>query len=296
MNPCLKVKELITPCVTPFTNLDEIDYAAISVLIERLVRFKVTGIFPLGSTGVFPWLSLDEKKSVITYFRNSSDLKIYAGVSSTDVRETVDLAKFAKAAGCDFAVVTPPYYITAGNAEMKSYFEEVLSSCDIDFFLYNIPQFTGSVIPVDLIEYLSGEYSNVSGIKDSSGDMRYFSRLLTTGKRKFKVLQGQDDLLLPSLSLGGDGGICGISNISSIVVRIKEEYERQEMDSARKLQVDLVNPVMDALNSSRFPSGYYYGFYASIGNNGGYRTPMQKPDSASSSRIDDALKMLNEYR
>ncbi len=108
---------------------------------------------------------------------------------------------------------------------------------------------------------LKNEFSQVKGIKDSSGDMRSFSKLIKFHSKEFSIFQGQDDLLLVSLSLGADGGVCGTSNFSPSIVQLYKAYRDGNIEKAREIQVNVVNDLMYPVNAPNFPAGYYYAFY-----------------------------------
>lgn len=281
--------QIITPMMTPFNERGEIDYPLTEKLLDRLAEFKVDGIFPLGSTGLFPWLSLTERKKFLEFVASKTHIKIYAGVGSANYNESLEMAKLANDLGCDSSVVMPPFYIIPGMDEMRTYFSKLFSKVPMKFYLYNIPQLSGAYIPQSLPALLAGEFSNVVGIKDSSADMRYFSKMVQNKPDHFLVFQGQDDLLLPSLSLGGDGGVCGISNISKIILSVRDRFADGVMKEATSLQIKGVDPLMDSLNAARFPSGYYYALYKSFGVNGGYRIPMLEPSPEIKKNIDENM-------
>ena len=281
--------QIITPMMTPFNERGEIDYPLTEKLLDRLAEFKVDGIFPLGSTGLFPWLSLTERKKFLEFVASKTHIKIYAGVGSANYNESLEMAKLANDLGCDSSVVMPPFYIIPGMDEMRTYFSKLFSKVPMKFYLYNIQQLSGAYIPQSLPALLAGEFSNVVGIKDSSADMRYFSKMVQNRPDHFLVFQGQDDLLLPSLSLGGDGGVCGISNISKIILSVRDRFADGVMKEATSLQIRGVDPLMDSLNAARFPSGYYYALYKSFGVNGGYRIPMLEPSPEIKKNIDENM-------
>ena len=286
------MKELITPCLTPFLPNGDVDFPALTSLVKKLDESGVTGIFPLGSTGVFPWLTLEEKKEIMRCVRNNTDKPVYCGVGSTSIAESIQLSVFAEDCGCEFAVLTPPYYMPPDEEGMKEFLLGVMGKSNVNFFLYNIPQFTGSRIQPALLDELIQAVPNLSGIKDSSGDMRYFSRLVSLRKDNFRVLQGQDDLLLPSLAVGGDGGVCGLSNFSDSAVRILESFLAGDVPKAAEINEHTILPLMDALNSSNFPSGYYYAYYLINRLKGGYRPPMHAPPEESAAKIRESVKSL----
>lgn len=287
----MKYRGIITPMVTPFDSKGAIDFESTKNLIEYLKSIGVSGLFPCGSTGLFPFLSKDERKEFLKFvIDNAEGLKVLAGVGSSSTQEAIELGKFAADSGADALVLMPTYYITPGQEEIKKHFSDFLSSVSKETFIYNIPQLCGVRIELETISQLMESHSEIVGVKESSADMRYFSRLMKFSGPDFSILQGQDDLLVPSLSIGADGGVCGLSNFSSSVVNAYNEYDLGSRSKGTRIQVNQVDPLIHALLGSTFPSAYYYAFYTKFAiMGGGYRSPMLEPDKESKERIAKAL-------
>ncbi len=282
---------VISPIITPFSKDGSIDFNATTRLLDFLSESGATGVFPLGSTGLFPWLSLSEKKEFISHVvENSGKLKVIAGVGSPNVNESVELSLHAKDAGADASVLMPAYYITPSQDWILRQFSDVISKNDMPFFLYNIPQLAGVWLDLGTISRLKEEFSNVIGAKESSGDMRYFSRLVDMKSNGFDVFQGQDDLLLASLSIGASGGVCGLSNFIPAISTIYSLHSKGKHSEALEVQMKIVNPLIKSVNIPHFPMGYYYSFYRKMGIEGGYRSPMLPPSEQERKSVDEALK------
>lgn len=275
----MKYRGIITPMLTPFNADGTIDYDSTKTLIEYLKGIGVSGLFPCGSTGLFPFLSMEERDKFIRFvIDNAQGLKVLAGVGSSSTQEAMALGKSISDAGADALVLMPTYYITPGQAEIQKHFSDFLGSVDKDTFIYNIPQLCGVRIELDTIKKIKGQFSQVVGVKESSADMRYFSTLMELSSNDFSILQGQDDLLIPSMSIGADGGVCGLSNFSSAVVNAYNEYYEGSRTKASEIQVKQIDPMLHLLLKATFPSGYYHAFYSKFGlKEGGYRSPMLEP-------------------
>ena len=287
----MKYRGIITPMLTPFTSDGNVDYEATKTLIEYLKGIGVSGLFPCGSTGLFPFLSMEEREKFLKFvIENSDGLKVLAGVGSSSTQESTALGKKMADAGADALVLMPTYYITPGQPEIEKHFSDFLNSVDKDTFIYNIPQLCGARIELETIRKLKGQFSQIVGIKESSTDMRYFSMLMEFSGNDFSILQGQDDLLVPSMSIGADGGVCGLSNFSSSVVNAYNEYYEGSRTKASEIQVNQVDPLLRTLLQTTFPSGYYYAFYHKFGmKEGGFRSPMLEPSEEQKKRITKAL-------
>ncbi|AKA49412.1 lyase [uncultured archaeon] len=292
---------IITPILTPFKKDGNIDYDATSELLDFLKATGVSGAFPLGSTGLFPWLSTAEKKDFISHIvEHSGKMKVIAGVGSSNVNESVELSQHAKDSGADASVLMPTYYIMPSQKWILKQFRDVLGTNDMPFFIYNIPQLAGAWIENETMNELKNGYSNIVGAKESSGDMRYFSRLVDMRDNNFDVFQGQDDLLLASMSLGASGGVCGLSNFSASVTGLLSHYVSGDKNAALEIQMKIINPLIKAINIPQFPTGYYYAFYKKFGIDGGYRSPMVPPSDHEMKLIDSELeraeRLLQRYK
>lgn len=274
----MKFKGIICPMLTPFKKDGSIDYDATGMLIEYLKGIGISGLFPLGSTGVFPFLRTDERKKYLEYVvEHSLGLPVLAGIGSSSTEQSIELALHAKQIGVTTLVLMPPYYITAGQDEIFKHFSTVIQKSHKEIFIYNIPQLTGVRIEPDTIRKIKESFPEVVGLKESSADMRYFSSIMQFSSADFSIFQGQDDLLIPSLSIGADGGVCGLTNFSSEVVEAYKAYESGNYSEARNIQIKKIVPSLQKVNVSRFPSGYYSSFYKKFKLDGGYRSPMIEP-------------------
>ena len=287
----MKYRGIITPMITPFNSDGTINYDATKTLIEYLKGIGVSGLFPCGSTGLFPFLSFKEREKFIKFvIENSNGLKVLAGVGSSSTQDAIALGKSVADAGADALVLMPTYYITPGQPEIIKHFSDFLNAISKEMFIYNIPQLCGARIDVDTIRKLKGQYSQIIGIKESSADMRYFSMLMEFSGRDFSILQGQDDLLVPSMSIGADGGVCGLSNFSSAVINAYNEHYEGSRSKASEIQVKQVDPMLHALLGTTFPSGYYHAFYSKFNlNDCGYRSPMLEPSEEQKRKITSVL-------
>ncbi len=288
----MKIRGIITPMLTPFRPDGEIDYDSTEKLLSYLKNIGVTGVFPNGSTGLFPFLSTEERMKFLEFvIEHSSGMKVLAGIGSSSTQESIKLGKHAKDAGADALVLMPTYYITPGQEEISRHFNEVIGSVRKETFIYNIPQLCGARIEPATVAKLMAEHPEIIGLKESSADMRYFSEIMQFSGPDFSIFQGQDDLLIPSMAIGADGGVCGLTNFSDPVVLAFKAFSSGKFQEASSIQVKRINPLLHSLLVSRFPSAYYYAFYRKFGISGGFRSPMVEPTKDGKSAVDRILNL-----
>ncbi len=267
------INGIITPAITPFRD-GKIDREGIKVLMDHLHRINVSGIFPMGSTGASPIVSKDMHKKVIEEFfefKKENDVFL-PGTGKNSIEETLEISKFSEDLGVDALVIVTPYYIKMKQDSIYFYFESLLKRIDTPIIIYNIPQLTGNSIQPETVKKLSENYSQVIGIKDSSGDMSFFQDYILNADGKFKVFQGQDELLLSSLIIGASGGVCATTNFTGLAVDVINSFKNGEIDRSIAFQKKL-SSVKNFLNARTFPQAYSYLFYRLIMNTDVTGTP-----------------------
>lgn len=210
------MKGIIPPMITPLSGRDELNYKGLERLIEHLIDGDVRGIFVLGTTGEAPSLSYRLRRELIerTCQQVARRVPVLVGITDTSFIESVNLAKVAAKAGAMAVVLSTPYYFPAGQTELASYVENLVPQLPLPVVLYNIPSLTKVEFEFATLQRLSQLYS-VIGIKDSSGNLEYFGRLLELRRDRpdWFFLIGPEASLVDSVRLGGDGGVSGGANI-----------------------------------------------------------------------------------
>ena len=251
---------IITPAVSPF-NGDELDEPAVEKLIIHLHKIGVSGVFPMGSNGSSPFISNKMHKRILEAFSKYRSKGAYfmPGVGKNNVEDTLELSKFAADINSDAIVIVTPYYLKVNQQSIYSYFDRIVAKVDLPVILYNIPQLTGNTIRPETVLQLSENYSNVVGIKDSSGDLTLFQDYLLGLPKDIKVFQGQDELLLSSLVLGAAGGVCGSTNFIDLAVRVMKSFKNGNVEDAARIQQKL-SRLKSYFNTKPFPQIYSFLF------------------------------------
>ena len=207
---------VIVPMITPLDADERLDVPAVRRLVEYLLAAGVQGLFILGSGGEGPALrpAVRHALAAATADVVAGRVPIVAGLlepSTVRVLEELDALERLGIAG--YVATTPYYYGGYGANDLLNHFRRVAAATDRPLLLYNIPQLTRVVLPVELVPELAA-VPNIVGIKDSSGDWPAFQQLLAGRSRPdFAILQGQQGLCAASLLAGADGLVPGYANV-----------------------------------------------------------------------------------
>ncbi|WP_457750881.1 4-hydroxy-tetrahydrodipicolinate synthase [Thermococcus sp.] len=240
------LRGVFVPHVTPFDEREDVNWELLRELVHRFEDAGLDGLVTLGSNGEFPYLSFEEKLEVARIVREESSLPVIAGSTENSMRETIRLGKALLGLGVDALLVGPPYYFKPSPEELYAHYSRIADSLDGRIILYNVPKFTGINIPLDVIERLADEHSNVIGIKDSSANMGRITELLRRRGDKFTVLAGTADVMYPSWLLGAHGAIVAVANVVPELCAEIYRFLSGDHGRARELQlrINLVNEVV----------------------------------------------------
>lgn len=210
---------LMPAMVTPFDERGEVDLAATEAVVERFIEAGVDGISPLGSTGEFSHLTGDERKRFAEEVTRivAGRVPVVVGAGAAGTKEMVELARHAESAGADAVLVVSPFYWKVGEEALYRHFAAVADSVNVPVLIYNLPMLTGIDLSPALIARIATECPNAVGIKDTVTEYGHTVSVLREVKPSrpdFSVLQGWEDLILPSLLAGADGSICAFANVA----------------------------------------------------------------------------------
>ncbi len=240
---------IIPPLVTPLSGRDTLNVAGLQRLIEHVIAGGVSGIFILGTTGEAPSLSHRLRCELIVRACDiaAGRVPVLVGITDTAFVESVNVARTAAEAGAAAVVLATPYYFPAGQAELIGYIEHITQELSLPLMLYNMPSLTKVWFEVETLKQLAS-IETIVGIKDSSGDLAYFKRLLDLRSERsdWSILMGPDHLLVDALRLGADGGVAGGANLfPGLFVECCEAVRRGDKTGVRRLQerIDGFQPI-----------------------------------------------------
>jgi 4-hydroxy-tetrahydrodipicolinate synthase len=247
--------DVLTPLVTPFDADGDLDVDALESLVRHVTGAGVDGVVPCGTTGEFETLSPEEYRTVVRTVTETApdDCRVIVGTAATDVATVHERMAFADEQGADSTLVVPSYYGgQASEVGNEAFFEQLLADAPLPVYLYNIPGAVGQELSVDTVAALA-QSDAVAGLKDSSGDLPYVTAVLNRTSEDFTVYQGHDGLFVPSLVVGGDGGVSALSHLlTDELQRAGAAIADGDIEIARTVQRDVLAPLSEACGEFGF--------------------------------------------
>ena len=202
-----------TALVTPFTN-DGVNFEELRKLIEFQILEGVDALIVCGTTGESSTMSLEEKKSVIDFSIKIANkrIPIIAGTGGNNTKDVITLSKYAEDIGADGLLLVTPYYNKTTQHGLVKHYTEIAQSVKIPIIIYNVPSRTGLNIEPETCLELS-KIPNIVAIKEASGNISQVAKIANLCKDELTIYSGNDDQIVPTLSLGGLGVISVLSNI-----------------------------------------------------------------------------------
>ncbi|HOP29619.1 MAG TPA: 4-hydroxy-tetrahydrodipicolinate synthase [Spirochaetota bacterium] len=225
-----------TALVTPFKN-DKIDYDALEKHIEFQIKEGIDGVIPMGTTGESPTLSFEEHEEFIKRVVKivNKRVKVIAGTGANSTSEAIWLTKGAEDAGVDGSLSVNPYYNKPTQKGLIAHYEAIAKSTKLPIILYNIPGRSGVNFLPESIKELLQRTDNIVAMKEASGDINQMMKLIELCGDRLTLVSGDDNLLLPLLSIGGKGIISVLSNIlPADVKRVITLYNENKTVEARE--------------------------------------------------------------
>jgi len=227
--------------VTPFTRDGEVNHARVKELVEFHVEKGTNGLVPSGTTGESPTLSGAEKLALFgTVIEAAAGrIPVIAGTGNYNTRESLEMTRSAKNLGADAALVITPYYNKPTQEGLYRHFMTIADSVDLPLIVYNVPGRTSVNILPETVARLA-DHPNIVAVKEASGNLVQVSRIHELCGDKITILSGDDGLLLPILSVGGQGVISVTGNIvpdriNSLIAAFEQGNHREALVIHRQL-------------------------------------------------------------
>lgn len=262
-------KGCATAIVTPFNEANEINFDEFKRLINFQIDNNINAIVVCGTTGEASTLSIEEKEELIKYCVKvvNKRVPVIAGVGSNNTKLVIDNEKYAERIGVDGVLVVTPYYNKTTQDGLVEHYKAISENTSLPIILYNVPGRTGVDIRPEIYLELS-KIKNIVATKEASGDISKILKIRNLCKDNLNIYSGNDDQIIPILSLGGLGLISVLSNIMpKYTSKMIGEYFNAEVNRASNMQIEVskliellfkeVNPIpiKESLNILGFNAG-----------------------------------------
>ncbi len=288
-----KVRGLFTAVITPFDSKGKADADRMADLVRFQISRGSEGIFPCGSTGLGPMLSLEERKTIAEAVVKASGgrVPVVVQVGCADTQSTIELARHAEKIGADAVASLTPFYYKPGEAAIVKHFEAVSRSVGIPVLAYNIPQFTGNGLQPATVSALAKK-KTIAGMKDSARDLLQLIDLIDSVPDDFVVMNGTEEYALYAIMSGADGLVSGGASALPEVFKALVSSQRKGDYKAAVSAQQVIQKVKDLTRPSPIPA--YYAILEARGIGcGSPRAPLLPLDSADADRV---VAGLNELR
>lgn len=247
-------KGIATALITPFTASGEVDYETYGRLIDWQIESGIDALVSCGTTGEGPTLSDAEHKEVVRFCvdRAAGRVPVIAGTGSNDTAYAIELTKFACSVGADAVLVVTPYYNKATQKGLIASFSTIADASTRPLILYNVPSRTGCNIQPATYAALA-DHPNIQAIKEANGNISSVVETMSLVQGKLDLYSGNDDQIVPILSMGGAGCISVLSNIlPRETCEITRRFFAGDVAGAAQLQMKYL-PLVNALFSEVNP-------------------------------------------
>ena len=279
--------------VTPFKDNGEVDYESFAKNIEFQIEKGSDAIIVCGTTGEASTLSHEEHLDVIRYCVKcvNGRIPVVAGTGSNCTETAIYLSQEAEKAGADGLLVVTPYYNKATQKGLYEHFKMVADAVKIPVILYNIPGRTGGVnILPETVVRLCTEVENIVGVKDATGNISQVAKLMSIADGKVDLYSGNDDQIVPLLSLGGKGVISVLSNVAPTQTHeICAKFFAGDVEGSRKLQLSAIE-LIDALFCEVNPIPVKKALHLMGMMGGTLRRPLTVMEDANAAKLEKAMK------
>ena len=242
-----------TAIITPLTK-DGVDYEQFGKLIDWQIAEGIDAIVAVGTTGEGSTLTDEEHKTAIKFCvdRVAGRVPVIAGTGSNDTAYAIEMTRFACEVGADAMLLVTPYYNKATQRGLIESFRAIADASTKPCILYNVPSRTGCNLTPASAAILA-EHPNIVAIKEASGNISQIAELAALVGDKMDIYSGNDDQIVPILSLGGKGVISVLSNLMPKATHDMCEYFfNGDVKASRELQLRLI-PLVNALFSEGNP-------------------------------------------
>ena len=278
--------------VTPMYENGEVNYPKLGEIIEYQIAHKTDAIVICGTTGEASTLSHEEHIEVIDYCvkKVAKRVPVIAGTGSNSTETAIYLSQEAEKSGADALLVVTPYYNKATQKGLIAHYTQVAESVSLPIIMYNVPGRTGCNIAPATAAALVKNVKNIVGIKEASGNISQVAKLMSLCGDEMELYSGNDDQIVPILSLGGLGVISVLSNVAPEETHdIVEMYLDGDVRGSMELQLKAI-PLIDQLFCEVNPIPVKAGMNLMGFEVGPLRMPLTEIEDANKENLKAAMK------
>ena len=291
-----KIEGIFTPTLVPMDDRGQINEPELRRFLNWLIEKGVHGLYPNGSTGEFVRLNAEERRRIVKIACEvaAGRVPVLAGAAEANVKETVAACETYLEYGARAVAIVSPFYYRLGPESVYAYFAEIARNSPIDVTMYNIPMFAS---PIDLPTILRLiEFPRIVGIKDSSADLSFMMRMIHKVRPKrpdFSFLCGWEEILVPIIAVGADGGTNASGNaIPEVMRKLFDLAKSGQLEEAMKWQYRILDLFSTMLNPFDFPDGFRAAAEMRGFQMGRGRQPMTPAQQVNRSSLQSQLQCL----
>ncbi len=278
--------------ITPFRENGDVNYDKLDELLEEQIAGGTDSVIICGTTGESATMSHEEHLDVIRFAckRVAGRIPVIAGAGSNSTREAIYMSRGAEEAGADALLLVTPYYNKATQGGLIAHYTKIAESVKLPIILYHIPSRTGVTMAPETIVKLCRDVPNIVGVKEASGNISAIAKMMSLADGRIDLYSGNDDQIVPILSLGGKGVISVLSNIAPRQTHeICEKYRNGDREGSLRMQLEAI-PLISALFCEVNPIPVKAAMNMMGKEVGPLRLPLTEMEPKNQERLREAMK------
>lgn len=282
-----------TAIATPFTE-DGVNFEEFGKLLEDQIKAGVDAIIVCGTTGESATMSEKERKDTIKFAidKIAKRTKVVVGTGSNNTKSAIEMSKFAEEAGADALLVVTPYYNKTTQKGLVEHYKAIAESVSLPIIMYSVASRTGVNITPETCLELS-KIDNIVAIKEASGNISQVAKIAALCGDNLDIYSGNDDQIIPVLSLGGKGVISVLANVMPKYTHdMTYKYFNGDVEEACKMQLEVID-LIDALFSEVNPIPVKYALNLMGYNFGKPRLPLIELSDKNKENMKEVMKKHN---
>ena len=277
--------------ITPMYADYSVNYEELGRIIDDQIAHHTDAIVICGTTGESPTLDHEEHIECVRYAvqKAAGRVPVIAGTGSNDTRYAVQLSQQAQQDGADALLLVTPYYNKSSQAGLVAHYKAIAQSVDLPCILYNVPSRTGcNLTPATLAEL--AKLPNINAVKEASGNISQVAEIAALCGEELNIYSGNDDQIVPMLSLGGKGVISVLSNVAPQYTHdLCAKWFAGDVQGSMEMQLKAM-PLCKALFADVNPIPVKWAMNRLGWKAGPCRLPLVEPSAAVQNQLDKALR------